>query len=189
MADGQPEAPAASGAARSAPSNAAPQSAPYSPDLIRSIIAVMGGVLLYSVLDQVLEATLVRAMAAEPLANEAGYFAVRNQPLVLAAKVVFGGLVAVLAGYLSAKIAGAEEIQHGLATAAIQTASMAWGYTVGDFAALTPVWARIALVLTTAPIMVGGAAIRRKARLAIDEMGATSEAATGANSGANREQP
>lgn len=153
---------------------------PYSPDLIRSIIAVMGGVLLYSVLDQVLETTLVRAMATGPIADEAGYFAVRNQPTALAAKVIFGGLVAVLAGYLSAKIAGAEEIQHGLASAAIQTASMAWGYTVGEYAALTPLWARIALVLTTAPIMIGGAAIRRKARLALDDADA---AAANTNAG------
>jgi ABC-type uncharacterized transport system permease subunit len=147
---------------------------PYSPDLIRSVIAVMGGVLLYSVLDQVLETTLVRAMAAGPVGDMAAYFAVRNQPLVLVVKVIFSALMAVLAGYLSAKIAGAEEIQHGLATAAIQTASMVWGYTVGEFASSTPLWARIVLVLTTAPIMIGGAAIRRKARVALDEIDAAS---------------
>lgn len=157
--------------------SAAPKAAPYSPDLIRSFVAVMGGVLLYSVVSETLETTLVRAMADGPINDMAAYFAVRNQPVVLVAKTIVGLFTGVLAGYLSAKVAGAEELQHGAATAAIQTAAMVWGYTGGEFAASTPLWARIVLVLTTAPAMLGGAAIRRKARLALDEI----DAAAGSN--------
>lgn len=157
--------------------SAVPKAAPYSPDLIRSVIAVMGGVLMYSVVSETLETTLVRAMADGPINDMTAYFAVRNQPVVLAVKIVVGLFTGVLAGYLSAKVAGAEELQHGAATAAIQTAAMVWGYTGGEYAALTPVWARIVLVLTTAPAMLVGAAVRRKARLALDEM----DAAAGSN--------
>jgi hypothetical protein len=42
-------------------------------------------------------------------------------------------------------------------------------------------WARIVLVLMTGPVMIGGAAIRRKARLALDEADAAA-AATNAGS-------
>ncbi len=132
---------------------------------------MMGAYLLYAFTSEVLETTLVRALADGPLADAPAYFAVRNQPLVLAAKVVFGGLMGILAGYMSAKVAGAEEMGHGAATAAIQTAAMVYGYTAGEFAAFTPIWARVVLVLTTGPAVLAGAAIRRKARLALDEGG------------------
>jgi len=72
-------------------------------------------------------------------------------------------LVAILGGYMTAKVAGRQELGHGGAAALVQTAALAWGFTVGEYAAFTPVWMRVALVALTGPAMVAGASIRARA--------------------------
>ncbi len=47
--------------------------------------------------------------------------------------------------------------------AAIQTAALVWGFTVGEYAAYTPVWTRIALVVLIGPAIVAGTAVRARA--------------------------
>jgi len=70
---------------------------------VRSIIAVLGGIGLASLVVEALEFTLVNAVAGGTIADMAGYFAVRNQPAVLGAKLVYNTLAAVLGGYMTAK--------------------------------------------------------------------------------------
>ena len=41
--------------------------------------------------------------------------------------------------------------------------TLIWSFTVGEYAAYTPVWTRIALVVLTGPAMVAGAAVRARA--------------------------
>ncbi len=41
--------------------------------------------------------------------------------------------------------------------------TLIWSFTVGEYAAYTPVWTRIALVALTGPAMVAGAAVRARA--------------------------
>jgi hypothetical protein len=130
---------------------------------VRSVIAVLGGIGLTSLASEALEFTLVNAAAGGTIADMAGYFAVRNQPAVLGAKLVYNPLAAVLGGYMTAKIAGGRELLHAGVAALAQTAALIWGFTVGEYAELTPVWMRIALVLVTGPAMVAGASIRARA--------------------------
>ncbi len=52
--------------------------------LLRSIIAVAGGVLLLLFMDATLERTLVGALAQGPPADQAAYLAIRNRTGVLA---------------------------------------------------------------------------------------------------------
>jgi heme/copper-type cytochrome/quinol oxidase subunit 3 len=130
---------------------------------VRSIIAVLGGIGLASLVVEALEFTLVNAVAGGTIADMAGYFAVRNQPAVLGAKLVYNTLAAVLGGYMTAKIAGDRERLHAGVAALAQTAALIWGFTAGEYAEFTPVWMRIALVVVTGPAMLGGAAIRARA--------------------------
>jgi hypothetical protein len=51
----------------------------------RSILAVLGGFVVFQVLTQLLELTLVAVVAVGPPADEAAYLAVRNRPGVLVA--------------------------------------------------------------------------------------------------------
>ena len=104
-------------------------------------------------------------LANGPLASEVAYFTVRNQPAVLAAALGYNAAAAFLAGYVMTKVAGARDVLLAGVGAAVQTVVLVWGFTGGEYAAYTPVWARIALVMLTGPAMVAGAAVRARAAL------------------------
>ena len=132
-------------------------------DMIRSIVAVLGGIGLISIVVELLEFTLVNAVAGGAITDMQGYFAVRNRPAILIAKLGYNSVGAILGGYLTAKVAGRQEMLHGWAAAIVQTAALVWGFTGGEFAEFTPVWMRYALVLLTGPAMLVGASIRARA--------------------------
>ena len=129
-------------------------------EIIRSVIAVLGGIGLISIVVEVLEFTLVNAVAGGTITDIQGYFAVRNQPAILIAKLGYNSVGAILGGYLTARVAGRQEMRHAWAAAFVQTATLVWGFTASEWAEFTPVWMRIALVLLTGPAMLVGASIR-----------------------------
>ena len=47
--------------------------------------------------------------------------------------------------------------------AAVLTAALIWAFTADEYAAYTPVWTRIALVVLVGPAIVAGAAVRVRA--------------------------
>ncbi len=124
---------------------------------------MLGGIGLVSIVVETLEFTLVNAVAGGTILDMAGYFAVRNRPVILGAKLVYNTLAAVLGGYMTAKVAGTREMAHAGVAALVQTAALIWGFTAGEYAAFTPAWMRIALVLLTGPAMLAGASIRARA--------------------------
>ena len=130
---------------------------------LRSAGAVVAGVAVISFMVEPLEFTLVNATANQPITDMASYFAARNQPGMLAAKLVYNTLAALLGGYLTAKIAGSEEMKHAALAAAVQTTALIWGFTVSEYAEFTPLWTRIALVLLTGPAMLAGGWVRAQA--------------------------
>jgi Na+/pantothenate symporter len=135
------------------------------PNPMRSLVAVLGGLLVLFVIGQVLELVIVRSAAAAPLENIDQYLAVRGRTGVLLGLLASQVVAALLAGYMTAKVAGVAELTHAAMAAAMQTALLVWGFTVGENAGLTPVWMRVATVVVTAPAMFAGASVRAKARL------------------------
>lgn len=137
---------------------------------LRSVAAILAGIGVISIVIRALELTLLNALASGPIEGVADYFAVQNQPGVLAAKLAYTAGAALLGGYIAAKVASRRELAHGIVVAAIETAVFAWGFTHGEFASYTPAWVRAALVVLTGPAIVAGAAIRaRAARLSATE--------------------
>jgi hypothetical protein len=130
---------------------------------VRSLLALLVGMGLFRLVVAVLETVLVGAVANGPLASEAEYFAVRNQPAILAAALAYNSAAAFLAGHVITKIAGTCDVMLGGIGAAVQTATLVWSFTVAEYAPYTPVWTRIALVMLTGPAMVAGAAVRARA--------------------------
>ena len=130
---------------------------------IRSIIAVLGAFGLVALVTEALEFTLVSAVAGGSITDMGSYLAVRNRPGMLAAKIAYTGAAGILGGYMAAKVAGTRELLHGGLAAALQTATLLWGFTAGEFAASTPLWARAALIVVTGPAMLAGASIRARA--------------------------
>jgi hypothetical protein len=135
---------------------------------LRSALAVIAGVAIISLVVQSLEFTLVNAAAGEPVRDMAGYFTVANRPSMLAAKLAYQTLAAILGGYMTAKIAGSDRMTHGALAAAVQTTALVWGFTAGEYASFTPVWMRIALVGVTGPAMLAGAWVRAQAAGILD---------------------
>jgi hypothetical protein len=130
---------------------------------IRSLGAVLGGLGVISLVVEALEFSLVTAASGGRVTDMGEYFAVRNQTGILAAKLVYNTVAAVLGGYVTARVAMADEMRHAAAAAAAQTAALVWGFTAGEFASYTPIWMRIALVILMGPAMMVGAAVRARA--------------------------
>jgi hypothetical protein len=130
---------------------------------LRSFLAVLVGMGFFRLTVAVLETALVGAVATAPVTNDAEYFAVRNQGAMLWAALGYNVLAALLAGYVTAKVASHEELLHAGVAAAVQTAALAWEYTIGDYAGFTPAWTRVALVLLVGPAMIAGASVRARA--------------------------
>jgi len=130
---------------------------------LRSVLAVLAGAIVVIFVRSVLEQTLVGALADTPQLDQDGYLAIRNRPAVLTATLVAYGLAATLAGYILARIAGAREIPHALAAAAVLIAAYAFAFT-SDNPMLPPVWARAVILVVTPPALAAGAAVRAQVR-------------------------
>lgn len=131
--------------------------------LSRSVLAVLGGFVLFQVLTQLLEFTLVAVVAGGPPADEAAYLAVRNRPGVLIARIGATFAAGLLAGYMAGKLAGVQEWRHALGAAALVT-----GQLLMEFGTVfaPPMWTRVALLATAAPAMLLGAWVRASAAAA-----------------------
>ena len=112
----------------------------------RGIVAVLGALLLFSLATRILEQTL-----GSPVAT-----------------ALLNALVALLVGYIAARIAGTQEMTVVGVAATVETCMLAYGWAVGAYNAL-PLWIRALPVLTTGPGMIAGAWIRLQARLASRE--------------------
>ena len=130
---------------------------------LRSLFAVLLGVGFVSLIVEVLEFAAVNAYAGARIADMGTYLAIRNEPLLLGAKVVYNTLAALLAGYITAKVATGEEMAHAMLAAAVKTAALVWGFTTDELAGTTPVWMMIVLLATTGPGMLAGAWVRASA--------------------------
>lgn len=136
----------------------------------RSAVAILAGLGVIALVTELLETTLVYAVAGGQVSDLSAYFAIRNQPGILGAKLVYSTLAAILGGFVTAKVSGRQEMRHATVTATIKTLALIWGFTADEYAAFTPAWMRVALVLLTPPGIMAGAAIR--ARAATTEVGA-----------------
>jgi hypothetical protein len=136
---------------------------------VRVILAVLGALVLFSVLSQVLEFALVRAAGGDQITSMSSYLAVLSRPSLLAAKAVINVFVALLTGYLAGKIAGTREVTFAGIAAAAESCSLAYGFMAGEYVVL-PLWIRILLLVTTGPAMLAGAWVRMQARLALESV-------------------
>lgn len=135
---------------------------------VRGITAVLGALVVFSAITQLLEYTLVSAAGGDTVKDMASYLAVLSRTPLLAAKAVGTLMAALLAGYMTAKIAQTHELMFGGIAAAAETCSLVYGLTMGEYVAL-PLWIRALLIVTTGPAMMAGAWVRMQARLAMRE--------------------
>jgi hypothetical protein len=80
---------------------------------VQSLLALLVGMGLFQLVVALLETVMVGAAANGPLTSEAEYFAVRNQPALLAAALGFNSAAAFLAGYIMTNISGTRDLMLG----------------------------------------------------------------------------
>jgi hypothetical protein len=130
---------------------------------VRSIIGILGGIVIISFLTQLLEVPLVNLFAPGPIADMNEYLAARNQTPIHLAMVGIAAVTGLLAGYLVAKIAGQYEMQHAAVAAGVQGLLLVRGYAAADPAAALPAWLEVALIVVMVPAMLLGASVRARA--------------------------
>ena len=131
--------------------------------LIRSVAAVLVGILLAYGLPWVLERVLVESVAGRNLYTAGDYFMVRNGGGIIAARLLMAVFLSTLAGHVAARIARDDAVRTVAIAAAALSMVLIWEFTAGEFAWGTPIWMRVALVAITGPMMVLGAYVRAAA--------------------------
>ena len=130
---------------------------------IRSIIAVLGAIVLVYFLSGILEGPLVAALASERPTNMDELIAARNEAAVVTGRIVITGVVSLLAGYVAAKIAGEHEVAHAAVAALLEAAILLSGFAAEPPATALSYGTRTAFVTMTIGAMMAGAAIRARA--------------------------
>jgi len=130
---------------------------------VRSLIAVLGGVVIIYVLGGILEGPLVARLASARPATIEELIVVRNEQAVLVGRLAITGFVGLLAGYVIAKIAGEYELRHAAASAVLQGFIVMRGFATDPGAASVSLEMRLAFVTVAAAAMLAGAAIRARA--------------------------
>jgi len=135
---------------------------------IRSILAVLGGFVIFYVLHSMMELMLVQAVAPAPLENINDYLAVRNRPDVALAQFGLVAVAALLDGYMTGKIAGRQELQHAGAGAAVLAVMLYQTFSgEGALPLSWPVQAGLLIVAMAA--ITAGAYVRGRARMLLQE--------------------
>jgi len=126
---------------------------------LRGLVGVLVGLAVSVGFVQFMELMLANAIAGRPLQSMEDYAVVLNALPVLGIRLVVTSFLALLGGYLCAKLAEAEEMRYTLIAAIFRILAMAGGSAAG-YMPRTPVWALAVLLTVSTGAMLGGGAIR-----------------------------
>lgn len=124
--------------------------------MLRSILACGFGLVVISLIVESLEFGLVALRNRGVTTDPEVYFSVRNQPAILAAKLVYNTAAAIVGGFVAARLAGRAAVVHGIVLAVVQTIAFGWALANPALRRSTPDWMWACLiVLTFAGIIIG----------------------------------
>jgi len=126
----------------------------------RSVVAVVAGVMLVSMVVETLEFGLVALVEGRPVTDPVSYYGVRNRPWFLGVKLIYTAVAAVSGGYVTAWIAGSAPIRHAVVLAVLQTLAFAWAVVQPDLRVWMPGWMWAAVAAVTAAGILAGARLR-----------------------------
>jgi hypothetical protein len=132
---------------------------------LRGLVGVLVGLAVSVGVVQFLELMLANAIAGRPLQSMGDYAVVLNALPVLGIRLVVTSFLALLGGYLCAKLAEADEMRYTLMAAIFRILAIAGGSAAG-YMPPTPVWALAVLLTVSTGAMLGGGAIRAAAAAA-----------------------
>jgi hypothetical protein len=130
--------------------------------LLRGLIGVLVGLAVSVGFVQLLELMLANAIAGRPLQSMEDYAAVLNALPVLGIRLVVTSCLALLGGYVCAKLAEADEMRYTLVAVVFRILAIAGGNAAG-YMPRTPVWALAVLLTVSTGAMLAGGAVRAAA--------------------------
>jgi hypothetical protein len=131
-------------------------------NVLRGLVGVLVGLAVSVGFVQFLELMLANAIAGRPLQSMEDYALVLNALPVLAIRLAVTSFVALLGGYLCAKLAEADEMRYTLIAVIFRVLAIIGGSAAG-YMPPTPVWALAVLLTVSTGAMLFGGAIRAAA--------------------------
>ena len=132
---------------------------------LRGVIGVLVGLAISVGFVQILELMLANAIAGRPLQSMDDYAVVLNALPVLGIRLVVTSFVALLGGYVCAKLAEADEMRYTSVAVVFRILAIAGGNAAG-YMPRTPVWALAVLLTVSTGAMLAGGAVRAAAAAA-----------------------
>jgi hypothetical protein len=133
--------------------------------ILRGLVGVLVALAVSVGFVQILELTLANAIAGRPLQSMEDYAAVLNALPVLGVRLVVTSVVALLGGYLCAKLAEGEEMRYTLIAVIFRILAVAGGNAAG-YMPRTPAAALAVLLTVSTGAMLAGGAVRAAAAAA-----------------------
>ena len=130
--------------------------------VLRGLVGVLVGLAVSVGFVQFLELILANALGGRPLQSMDDYATVLNTLPVLGIRLVVTSFLALLGGYLCAKLAEAEEMRYTFIAVIFRILAIAGGNAAG-YMPRTPVWALAVLLTVSTGAMLAGGAIRAAA--------------------------
>ncbi len=120
---------------------------------IRLLAGIIVGLFVTSIIAEVIELGLVLAVSDEAFSDlrndQERYFEIRNHPGILASKLAYTLLAAVVGGWLAAKVAGRMSTPATYGMICVQTAALCWAGFLSELGATAPQWLWFALIVIT----------------------------------------
>lgn len=124
---------------------------------LRSIAAVVLGILLISVLAEATEFALVGLVNGSLTTDPERYLAIRNLNWFLWLKLGYNFAAGAIGGAVAAHIAGQRPLRHGAVVAGLQTVAFLAALSDAGTRATAPSWAWIGFILATGLGVLAGA--------------------------------
>ena len=132
---------------------------------LRGLVGVLVGLAVSVGFVQLLELMLANAVAGRALQSMDDYALVLNTLPLLGIRLVVSSFMALLGGYVCAKLAEHDEMRYTMVAVLFRAIALAGGNTAG-YMPRTPVWALAVLLIVSSAAMLAGGAVRAAAATA-----------------------
>ena len=138
--------------------------------LLRGLVGVLVGLAVSVGFVQLLELMLANALAGRALQSMDDYALVLNTLPMLGIRLVVSSFMALLGGYVCAKLAEHDEMRYTMIAVLFRAIALAGGNTAG-YMPRTPAWALAVLLIVSSAAMLAGGAVRTAAAAATARKG------------------
>ena len=130
--------------------------------IARSLIAIIAGMMVISLIAEVIEMGLVTMVHGELTTDPETYFTIRNRPWFLCTKLAYNTMAAVAGGYVAIWLTGYRPVEHALTLGGIQSLAFLWVLSQPDLMRWTPLWMWLLLMLLSFLGILSGARLRTR---------------------------